>query len=416
MFRWPILLTPLSLGGDGQPHEAVLEITPRGAAFTLAALTHVGHAAHLALVDAYLKGQMRLTPTAGIGEDSRTLVASLVAPLVAAAELGVERLSLGDLILLPRDLAAAAQADRTEDGQPTRSVDCARFLLRAADRWHWIRGAERFERAGCLGTCQVGVGTPWHDAVIELPQRPHADDWFGGDFTLAPINAELRAASDRSTISADLVHALRTLSLGRFARAAGPMQRAAKRAVALLDEELDVAAPLYSGDLRREWRTAERGRPWRAGASDLNGLEKMVSDETGRKASVEASLRWHDLDVEVALTPDPDGYQTLCLLPQPDADPAATRASMLDLTRAIIEALIGRPLTEHRSDPIVLTLRVGHGDQERVTSLDIGQSVVMVRNQVVFTAWVGSDGRAMLKLFPPGGMTPSHQPSSEHAN
>jgi len=407
MFRWPILLTPLSLGGVGQPREALLEITPRGAAFTLAALTHVGHAAHLALVDAYLKGQMRLTPTAGIGEDSRTLVASLAAPLIAAAELGVERVTLADLILLPRDLAAGTGADQSEGGPPTRSVDCARFLLRGSDRWHWIRGAERFERAGCLGTRQVGAGTPWHDAVVELPRRPHADDWFGGDLALTRITAELRAATDRSTVSADLVHALRTLSLGRFARAAGPMQRAAERAVALLDEGLNAAAPLYSGDLRREWRTAERARPRRAGDSDPTGLAQMLSDATGRKASAEASLRWQDLDVEVALTPDPDGYQTLCLLPPADADPAAIRPIIRDMTRATIEALIGRPLAEHRSDPIVFTLRMEHGDQERVTTLDVGESIAIVRNQVVFTAWVGSDGRAMLKLFPPGGMSAS---------
>src|SRR4051794_16448421 len=106
MFRWPIHLSPLSLGGGGRPREAVLDVSPRGAAFTLASMTHVGHAAHLALVDAYLKGQVRLTPTAAVGEDSRTLVASLAAPLLAAAELRVEHLTLTDLILLPRDLQA----------------------------------------------------------------------------------------------------------------------------------------------------------------------------------------------------------------------------------------------------------------------------------------------------------------------
>ena len=55
----------------GVTRDATLEITPRGAMFTLAALSHVGHPAHLALIDAYLKGQVRLTPRPGIGEDSR---------------------------------------------------------------------------------------------------------------------------------------------------------------------------------------------------------------------------------------------------------------------------------------------------------------------------------------------------------
>src|SRR4051794_19014188 len=102
MFRWQVEVTPLSLRSHGQPQRAILEITPRGALFTLAALSHVGHPAHLALIDAYLKGQVRLTPTTGIGEDSRVVAASLAAPLLAAHELGVERLTLGDLVLLPR--------------------------------------------------------------------------------------------------------------------------------------------------------------------------------------------------------------------------------------------------------------------------------------------------------------------------
>jgi hypothetical protein len=41
----------------------------------------------------------------------------------------------------------------------------------------------------------------------------------------------------------------------------------------------------------------------------------------------------------------------------------------------------------------------------RSTTLDVGASVVIGRNQTVFTCWVGSDGRVMLKLFPSGGMT-----------
>src|SRR6185503_9602461 len=111
VFRWPIQLTPLSLGSGGLPRRAMLEVTPRGALFTLAALSHVGHPAHLALIDAYLKGQVRLTPSASIGDDSRTVAASLAVPLVAAHELGVERLSLADLVLLPPEANAAAEAD-----------------------------------------------------------------------------------------------------------------------------------------------------------------------------------------------------------------------------------------------------------------------------------------------------------------
>ena len=74
---------------------------------------------------------------------------------------------------------------------------------------------------------------------------------------------------------------------------------------------------------------------------------------------------------------------------------------MRDLAWETIEALIGRPLAERRTEPIALRLVAEDG---RTTTLDVGASVVIVRNQTVFTAWVGSDGRVMLKLFPPGGM------------
>src|SRR5690349_983910 len=123
----------------------MLEITPRAALFTLPALSHVGHPAHLALIDAYLKGQVRLTPTTCIGEDSRIVAASLAAPLLAAHELGVERLTLADLVLLPRTKSQDGSAAHAADGHPVTSPDSARFLLRAHGVWHRVRVGERFE-------------------------------------------------------------------------------------------------------------------------------------------------------------------------------------------------------------------------------------------------------------------------------
>jgi len=145
-------------------------------------------------------------------------------------------------------------------------------------------------------------------------------------------------------------------------------------------------------------------------------LGQFLPDMASLRHPILSALSCHDLGIDVALTPAPDGYQTLCLLPPADVERETIRSLMLDVTRATIEALIGRPLAEHRSDPIALTLRVRQGDQERVTTLDIGESIAIVRNQVVFTAWVGSDGRAMLKLFPPGGMSTPHRPGVEHVD
>jgi len=406
VFRWPISLTPLSLASDGTPREAVLEITPRAAAFTLAALSHVGHAAHLALVDAYLKGQVRLTETAEIGQDSRTVAASLAAPVLAAAELGVDRLTLADLILLPRDLKASDDAERSASGQPARTPDCARMLLRAGNGWHWVRGAERFEQAGCLGTIRVGVGEPWYDVIVELPEATQVEASGRAGRWPAPIKAEVRAPSlPALALDAELLSAPRTLALGRFGRSARLVDRALD--VDLAAEPGSPFFPIARADLRAErlsrkqvYATSEVPE---ASAADAGST---LVDYVGLTWPVLTSFRQHDLIVEVALVPDLDGYSTLCLLPPADADPASIVPPMLDATRSVVEALIGRPLAEHRADPIALTLRLERGGQERTTTLAIGESIVIVRNQVVFTAWVGSDGRAMLKLFPPGGMHP----------
>ena len=118
----------------------------------------------------------------------------------------------------------------------------------------------------------------------------------------------------------------------------------------------------------------------------------------------ETAIGWRDRLVGVSLTPDLDGYQTLCFLPPADATllAAARFDLMRDLAWETIAALIGRPLAERRSEPIVLRLLEVDGSG---TTLEIGASVAVVRNQVVFAAWVGSDGRVMLKLLPAGGMT-----------
>jgi hypothetical protein len=119
---------------------------------------------------------------------------------------------------------------------------------------------------------------------------------------------------------------------------------------------------------------------------------------------VEASFRFQGAEIDVSLRPDLDVYQTLCLLPPVDAPPAAVFELMRAAACAIVEALMGRPLAEYRTEPIALRLLGADG---RTTTLEVGASIVVVRNQAVFAGWVGSDGRVMIKLFPPGGMTGS---------
>src|SRR5204862_7193338 len=86
--------------------------------------------------------------------------------------------------------------------------------------WHWVRGAERFEQPGCLGTTHVGVGERWHDVVAELPTTSELSDGAGAGTWPAPITAEVRSLTV-PTIRPDaaLLAALRALALGRFGRA-----------------------------------------------------------------------------------------------------------------------------------------------------------------------------------------------------
>jgi hypothetical protein len=402
VFRWPVEISPLSLGSQGIRRSATLEVTPRGAAFTLAALSHVGHPAHLALIDAYLKGQIRLTQTSSIGEDSRTVAASLLAPLLAAFELGIDRLTLADLILLPRDQETPVDADRAPDGQPTRSPDSSRLLLRAGAECHWVRASERFEASGCLGTRRVGQTEPWHNLVAELPDAEAVTAGALGGRWPAAIVGERRAPSSHVELAiSPVIAALRALALARFCRSTPLILRAAEQ-VAAVEADHDGRALIRRSDVRAEGREHARAEsvllPAATTPADLAGA---LAAPIGHRLAIVTALHSRCLTIDVSLEPDPDGYLTLCLLPPADADPAALSETMREAAWATIEALLGRPLAERRTEPIALRLV---GDDGRATTLDVGASVVIVRNQAVFTAWVGSDGRVMLKLFPPSGM------------
>jgi hypothetical protein len=368
VFRWPVEFTPLSLGSQGQPRAAVLKITPRGAVFTLAALSHVGHPAHLALIDAYLKGQVRLTPSASIGEDCRLVASSVAAPLLAAFELGVQHLSLADVVLRPREPGSSLPADIAADGRPVYTADSPRLLLRAGGLWHSVHTAERFEAPGCLGTRGVGLADEWHRVIAELPSRDGVAERGVTGSWFAPILAEVRAPTgDDDPTPPDLVARIRETARGQ------------PRRKTVLGHPLPLSPALTGPSELRVW----------------------LADSANTRLPAETAVTWRELRIDVTLSPEPDGYQTLCLLPPADADPAGLFETMRDLGWETIEGLIGRPLPERRTEPIDLRLVAENG---RTVALEIGASVVIGRNQTVFAAWVGSDGRVMLKLFPPGGM------------
>jgi hypothetical protein len=405
MFRWPIEFSALSLGSLGGPRGATLEITPRGAVFTLAALSHVGHPAHLALLDAYVKGQVRQTASTSIGEDSRLVLSSLAAPLVAAHELGIEHLTLADFILLPRP--DAPDADELPAGAlnpwRVRGPDSPRFLLRVPGSphasWAWVRAAECFEPDGCLGTPRPGLGSPWHDAIVELGARPTVD----------PITVEVREPTSGAAFWPLLETGLTTLALARFARVGALVRRVGSEIAVMVGKATCHTIPLppiQPADIRAEIAAFGSVGGAVSVLDNLGELGAALADSIAARQPAELAATWSGQEIAVSLTPDLDGYQTLCLLPlRPDPlvipDPASMFETMRGAAWAAIESLMGRPLAEYRMEPIALRLIADDG---RTTTLDVGVSVVIVRNQTVFTGWVGSDGRVMLKLFPAGGM------------
>ena len=281
------------------------------------------------------------------------MLSSLVAPLVAAHELYLERLSLADLVLLPRSLTADDDERRSADDGPVRGPDSPRFVLRSPRGQVWTQTAEWFEQAGCSGTPQPGVTSPWYDAIVSLPRRPSTDDWFGGDLSLPPIEVELREATSRHAPSDALVASLRALAQARWARAATNLRRAAAEALRAIDSEPHDPPRGLSQEIGHELHAVRMATDARR-IDTLHELLPALSVGVGEPQ--ELTVSWRGLRITASLVPDLDGYQTLCLLPPADADPSALFETMRDLTWETIEGLIGRPFPERRTEPIALRL------------------------------------------------------------
>ena len=275
MYRWPLRLA------DDPTVELTLEVPPRGAAFTLSALMHLGHPIQLALLDAYLRGEVPFAPGSKLGQDSRTVLANLVGPLVALRELGRDRATLVDLTLLPPERQAAGHS---------------RFLLPSATR--------RSVRVACgsrLGRQTAGLPK----ASREPPSLQVV--------TILPTSG---AVPDRHASSPR--HA--PLTVLTSVHQSGPTE----------------------------------------GTNDVP-------------------------------PPDTPGPTTLSI------GSSAETASPINAAWARLETLLARPLDERWTEPIVLRL-VG---PNRATELQVGWSLVLPRNQQVFAAWLGSDGRLQIRLQPP---------------
>ena len=376
MYRWPIQ-TAREGGRNGREAESlVLEVPARGAAFFLRPLVHLAHPIHLALIDAYLHGAVPGPPGRSLGTDSAGVVAGLAGPLVALDRLGVARATLSELVLLP---------------PPRRPSETSRFLITAGREPVWLECATGLPHGGR----PKPPAAPWLRVSVQLPDRQALDVAIAGATLPASLGAGWRGPPAGSSTGGardpSLVAALRALDLGR----AGRSSVVIRGAVRALERGVDEARDTASGDehalLRRLLRDAR--------AEAHRDRSAMGSEP---KPSAADTTVPPDLPLDVSIAREPDGGSTLALLPRPLEGPGVGVASPTGAAVwATLEGLLGFPLEERRTEPIALRL-VG---PERATELLIGWSLVLPRNRRVFAAWLGSDGRAVIRLSPGGSAT-----------
>jgi hypothetical protein len=154
VYRWPIRLD-IAVNGMQRAEALTVEIPARGAAFTLHALLHLGHPIHLALVDAYLKGEVSLPASSTLGSDSQAVVAGLVGPIVALRALRVDTASLRSISAMPR------HADAPES---------SRLRLQVPGRTMWLTCTST-ARSATPGWTEIATALPTYDQVqVELAQ------------------------------------------------------------------------------------------------------------------------------------------------------------------------------------------------------------------------------------------------------
>ena len=377
MYRWPIdMLTGVSQRGAVQRERCLVEVSPRGLTFTLSMLAGVGHPTHLALIDAYLKGEVRMPRHGGLGCDSRLTLSRLIGPLVLAHERGVTELGLGDVILLPT-------------GGPTGGVptpERSYSMVLAPTPTYTVTTTEAPYGSGPPGSDTVDRPS-WVEVDVEIPCVSTLEQRLADAGPPAPIDA-------RAVIAGHAPHSLvRDAPSGPLTPLDGAVTPA--MLAALKRQAHDQAAkvpPVLPSALDTLVHVVEHDRPDQLAAA-LGVAVQNRHSATGR-------LEHDGLTLGVALAPEADGGATLALLPPVEAEPIPNLVGRMEAAaRAVLRGLMGVPFAEERKEAIEHRL-IG---PERTTTLLVGWSLVLTRNRRVFAAWLGSDGRVLIRLFPPEG-------------
>lgn len=404
----------------------------------LQSLMATGHPIHLALVDAYLGGAVRAAPGTALGGDSRAVIAGLAGPLTWLYECGVDSATLLNLVPLPSHplFEGSWRYLIVPPHQPHRWLHCASTTPRPPG------ARDRPDRPATEG---------WNQAFTTVPELTALRRHLADGPAPAPIDVRTRESSPQhpvAPISAELLAALRAFAFGRAARAPMVFERAIQdlgRAIAGLisesappsepellslvseatieavyaDIEPDRASiretdrllqsidnlartiPLFFNPVRRldaqrrRWRTV-RAQPTELPPSTVHALADVpgLTRDGGRAAGTVTA--WEGLSIDASCVPESDGNLTLALLPRPGHSPRRDVTRMGAAAWLTLEGLLGTTLSERQSEPITLRL-VG---PDRATELAIGWSLVLPRNRRVFAAWLGSDGRVVIRLRP----------------
>jgi len=430
-------------GYEPYPTEScIAEISPRGSAFSLLMLGYGGHPTHLTLIDAHLRGEVRVGRWLDhVGDLAYGVAAGVLAPLVVGYADRRATMTLRDWTHLPPQ----------EPLMPNYSSGVA-AVWSGGERPIWIRCGERdpafiFLREWTSPTFIGNARPPWRDVVVSLPIGSFRQRWDDAP-PVRSISVVLSPEREPESLpcTSELLAALRRLAYARSAQVQLLYAEA-------LDGFLGVLEP-YMRERRRGWLqlrpvledalhearwsfrfldppipTGVRGAvddlPARVlelrralsqyadeGARDhiaapLTRLGDVapatlvsVIEHESRAAECLGVMQHKGLSIDVALVTESDGGAMLSLLPPVEEEPTPELVGRMEAAaREVLALLMGVPFAEERKEEIAHRL-VG---PERTTTLLVGWSLVLPRNRRVFAAWLGSDGRVMIRLFPPEG-------------
>ena len=442
MYRWPIYIVA---GADTEGHAnawqaAAVEVSPRGLSFTLNAFCNTGHPLHVALLDAYIRGEVSVEPLDGLGLDTRLVASRLISPLVLAHASAGDQVTLDQHAWLPWELALRSEGRSVGllwQGRPKLVAATTTCPLGITTRRSVLGDEPRIEVS-----VEVASASSNPRPIIArrtLHRAPFAD--------LAERHTQGHEALVTMGIPTSAASALRRLALGFACRHPFVEAEAAHELARALRAEPDALAHPHSAlrtgllsaliAVTRRFVSLPRSvwPMWRRVAMEaatiglevtwiLDGFRKFeaAGNPNDRFVAVDAIALGELVEhagvalngsrqlvgsacidgrlLHAAMAPEADGGATLALLPPVEAEPIPDLVEWMEsAARAVLPGLMGVPFAEHRKEVIEHRL-VG---PERTTTLLVGWSLVLPRNRRVFAAWLGSDGRVLIRLFPPEG-------------